>query len=437
MKTQKLLIRILCILLSSLIVLSFIVMAIPARGVNQTDIELIQEKRQQLEKQLEEQAEVVRSLEANTTLIIERKSALDRQIELNRENILLMEEELGVYDRMIEEKDGELTLARTAEEDQASIFRARVRSMEEKGNYSYLSFLFDADSIPELLSRIGDVKDVMHYDQKLEEDLQQARSQLEEIKRDYEQIQLERSRVQEELSEKKQLLDAQVEAACRLISDLESQTDGAQKEYAAIEAAEREAYAQEQKAVAEYAAQLYAAQMAQRNAAAAAAAAAASAPVPALVSAENTGSDGGPANVSSDGFIWPVDSTYITSRYGPRVAPTAGASTYHKAVDISAAAGSPIYAVADGQVAVATRNDGLGIYVSVVHPDGTTTRYSHMSSMNVSAGQTVTQGQVIGYVGATGIATGNHLDFAVIQDGQQIDPLQFYDSSSLTFDPTA
>ena len=60
-----------------------------------------------------------------------------------------------------------------------------------------------------------------------------------------------------------------------------------------------------------------------------------------------------------------------------------------------------------------------------------------MSSFIVSAGQTVTQGQVIGYVGATGIATGNHLDFAVIQNGEQVDPLQFYDSNGLTFDPTA
>ena len=88
-------------------------------------------------------------------------------------------------------------------------------------------------------------------------------------------------------------------------------------------------------------------------------------------------------------------------------------------------------------MAVATYNQGLGNYVSIVHEDGSSTRYSHLSSYIVSPGQTVEQGQVIGYVGSTGIATGNHLDFAVIQNGEQVDPLQFYDNSALTFDPTA
>ena len=428
MKTQKLFVRILCIVLAALIVLSFIVMAIPARAVTQTDIEHIQEKRELLEKQMEEQAEVIRTLEENKTLIVDRKSALDKQISLNRESIRLLEEELSLYDELISEKMGELDLARTLEADQSALFRARVRSMEENGTYSYLSFLLDAENISDLLSRIGDVRDVMHYDHQLETELQQTRSDLEQIKRDYEQIQKDQSVIQNELTDKKALLDAQVEAACCLISDLENRTDDAQKEYDAIEASEKEAYEQEQKAIAEYAAQLYAAQMAQiynsNNGS-----------VP--VSGDYVSTDGNKIYVSIGGFIWPVDSTYITSRYGPRQAPTAGASTYHKAIDISAAANSPIYAAADGQVAVAAYNDGLGNYVTIVHADGTSTRYSHMSSFVVSAGQTVTQGQVIGYVGATGIATGNHLDFAVIQDGQQVDPLQFYDTAGLTFDPTA
>ena len=429
MKNQKLFVRILCIVLAALLVLSFIVMIIPARAVSQTDIEMIREKRELLEQQMEAQAEVIKELEDNKTLIIDRKSALDRQIALNRENIRLLEEELSLYEELITEKEAQLELARTAEEDQSAQFRARVRSMEENGNHSYIAFLMDSTSITDLLSRLGDVKDVMHHDHQLEIDLQNARANLEDIKRDYEQIQVEQSAVSRELSEKKTLLDAQVDAACRLISELETRTGDAQKEYDAIEAAEKEAYEQEQRAVAEYAAQLYAAQMAQLYAASSSGSAA--------VAGDYVSTDGNKIYVSIGGYIWPVDSTYITSRYGYRQAPTAGASSYHQAIDISAAAGSPIYAAADGTVAVATYNNGLGNYVSILHPDGTTTRYSHMSSFIVSAGQQVVQGQVIGYVGATGIATGNHLDFAVIQDGQQVDPLQFYDSSGLTFDPTA
>ena len=447
MKSQKLFIRILCIILCALILLSFIVMAIPARAVTQDEIDLILQKRELLEKQMEEQAQIVQSLEENKTLIIDRKCALDRQIELNREYIRLMEEELAAYDELILEKGHELELAQTAEEEQSVLFRARVRSMEEQGNYSYINYLFDSDSVSNLLSRLGDVRDVMHYDRKLEDDLQKARTNLEDTKRVYEQIQLEQSQIQSELNEKKELLDAQVDAACRLIQDLENRTDNAQQEYDAIEAAEKQAFAQEQKAIEEYAAQLYAAQLAREQAAQAAAqaeqAAAQAAQASDSDSAQEATSedrvtvDGDKAYVSIGGYIWPVDSTYITSRYGPRIAPTAGASSYHQAIDISASGGSPVYAAAGGQVAVATYNQGLGNYVSIVHEDGSSTRYSHLSSYIVSPGQTVEQGQVIGYVGSTGIATGNHLDFAVIQNGEQVDPLQFYDNSALTFDPTA
>ena len=427
MKSQKLIVRIICIVLALLLVLSFIVMIIPARAVSQTDIEQIREKRELLEQQMEAQAEVVRALEENRTLIIDRKSALDRQIALTQESIRLMEEELAIYDEMILEKESQLELARTAEQTQMVKFRARVRSMEENGNYSYVSFLLQSTSIGDFLSRLGDVRDVMHYDRELERSLSEARANLEQVKLEYEQIQADQSAIRRELTEKRELLDAQIEAACQLIVELESRTDDAKAEYDAIEAAEKEAYEQEQQAVAEYAAQILAAQMSQAYTAGSTA----------PVSGDYVSTDGSTIYVSIGGFIWPVDSTYITSRYGYRQAPTAGASSYHKAIDIGAAAGSPIYAAADGTVVVATYNDGLGNYVSILHADGTTTRYSHMSSYAVSAGQQVTQGQVIGYVGATGIATGNHLDFAVIQNGEQVDPLQFYDSSGLTFDPTA
>ena len=132
-----------------------------------------------------------------------------------------------------------------------------------------------------------------------------------------------------------------------------------------------------------------------------------------------------------------MDSTYVTSRYGERSAPTAGASTNHKALDIGAKSGDPIYAAADGQVANATYNDGLGYYVSIEHDGETATRYSHMTNFIVQPGEYVKQGQIIGYVGESGIATGSHLDYAVIKNGQQVDPMQYYDESAVTYDPTA
>lgn len=425
MKQQKLFVRILCIVLAVLMVLSVLMMIVPvARAVTEADIQALAARRAELEEQLAQQAVVIQELTDNHALIIDRKAALDRQIELNRESIALMNEQIEAYDALIAEQELALDEARRVEESQSALFRSRVRAMEESGNNSYLVFLFSADSISEFLSRLGDISDIMYYDRQLEASLRQARSNVEQLMRTYQQTQLEQSGIRNEMDSKQELLNAQVAAACLLIAQLDENTDNAMAEYAAIQASEAEAYAAEQEAIAAYAAQLYAAQMAALAAAAQAGGAGAA-------------SGGSASSAYTGSFIWPVDSTYITSTYGGRSAPTAGASTYHQAIDIGAAAGSPIYAAADGQVTIATYNNGLGNYVTISHDADTATRYSHMTNYIVQPGEYVTQGQIIGYVGSTGIATGDHLDYAVIEGGQSVDPLQYYDSSALTFDPTA
>ena len=424
MKNQKFYVRFLCVLLAVLMVLSLIVMVIPARAVTESDIQLLKERRAELEKQLAEQETLIQDLTENKSLIIDRKAALDKRIELNRESIELMTEQIEAYEELIEEKAQEYSEAKDAEDSQSELFRKRMRAMEEGGNHNYISFLFSATSISDFLSRIGDISDIMHYDRQLETDLRESRANVEKLKKEYVQVQQEQSTIRGELDAKKQQLDAQVAAACELISQLDDNTEDARAEYAAIEKAEAEAYAAEQRAIQQYAAEQYALQMAAQRAAAANAAAAGG----------NTSNAAGAFNGS---LIWPVDSTYITSNYGARSAPTAGASTFHQAIDISAAAGSPIYAAADGQVVMATSNNGLGNYVTIAHDGSTSTRYAHMTNYVVQPGQYVTQGQIIGYVGATGIATGNHLDFAVTSNGQSVDPLSYYDTSALTFDPTA
>ena len=417
MKNPKFLVRFLCVFLAVLMILSVIMMVIPVRAVSENDIALLKARRVELEKQLAEQDELIRTLTENRALIIDRKAALDKRIELNRENIDLMNEQIDAYETLIEEKAREYADAVEAENTQSDLFRKRVRAMEEGGSYSYIAFLFAAESVSDFLSRLGDIDDIMHYDRQLEDDLRESRARVDQLKKEYVRIQEEQSAVRDELTGKKELLDGQIEAACRLIESLEENTDDARAEYDAIEKAEAEAYAAEQQAIRQYAAEQYALQLAARAAQ--------------QQAAGGTGTYAGASGAFSGSFIWPVDSTYVSSGYGGRSAPTAGASTYHQAIDISAAAGSPIYAAADGTVTIATYNNGLGNYVSIAHDGSTSTRYSHMTNYIVQPGQYVTQGQIIGYVGATGIATGNHLDFAVTSNGQQVDPLQYYDTSAL------
>ena len=105
---------------------------------------------------------------------------------------------------------------------------------------------------------------------------------------------------------------------------------------------------------------------------------------------------------------------------------TAGASTNHQGLDIGATAGSSIVAAGGGTVVAASSNSGYGNYVVIDHGNGTTTLYAHMQESAVSVGQYVSQEQVIGYVGSTGISTGPHCHFEVRVDGNRVDPGSYY-----------
>lgn len=432
-KFQKTAFSVICVVLAIVMVLSLVITVLPAGAVDQTDLERLAEKRAQLEEQLAEQEQIIADLSDNQTLIVYRKAALDKQISLNRETISLIEEQIDLYQDLIDKKEEELAAATAAETEQTALLRERIRSMEENGSYSYLTFIFEGDSVPEILARAADVNDIMHYDRELEKSLQKSREDVETIKHEYETAQAEQDAINQELIGRREQLSAQVDAACELIANLDELSLDAQAEYAAIAEAEDEAMQELLKAMQEYAAQ----QAAQRTWSSGS-----SGGTGATSGTTSGGTSGGTYSGNASGaytgsFIWPVDSTYITSRYGERSAPTAGASTNHKALDIGARSGDPIYAAADGQVAVAKYNDGLGYYVSIEHDSETATRYSHMTNYIVQPGEHVKQGQIIGYVGESGIATGSHLDYAVIKNGQQVDPMQYYDESAVTYDPTA
>ena len=112
----------------------------------------------------------------------------------------------------------------------------------------------------------------------------------------------------------------------------------------------------------------------------------------------------------------------ITSNYGMRFHPLLGFTRMHKGLDIGAPYGSPIHAMTDGVVAFAGRTGGYGNFVKLVHGGGMASGYGHMSRIAVSSGTRVRQGQVIGYVGSTGMSTGPHLHWEVWKNGAAINP---------------
>lgn len=130
-------------------------------------------------------------------------------------------------------------------------------------------------------------------------------------------------------------------------------------------------------------------------------------------------------------FQWPLPQSYtITSWFGYREDPFTGEISYHSGTDIGAPGGTPILASADGTVTIANAIDswggGYGYHIKVKHNDTYDTLYAHCSSICVTEGQEVKQGEVIGYVGTTGNSTGNHLHFEVWQNGERTDALGYF-----------
>jgi len=132
--------------------------------------------------------------------------------------------------------------------------------------------------------------------------------------------------------------------------------------------------------------------------------------------------DGGTSPQASAGFMAPV-SGRITSGFGYRVHPILRYARFHAGIDFGAPWGSPIVAAADGQVVGAGYAGGYGRQVRIVHSGGLMTTYSHMSSIVAQPGLPVRQGQVIGYVGSSGLSTGPHVHFEVRIGGRPVNPL--------------
>jgi murein DD-endopeptidase MepM/ murein hydrolase activator NlpD len=119
---------------------------------------------------------------------------------------------------------------------------------------------------------------------------------------------------------------------------------------------------------------------------------------------------------------FPLAARAMTSGFGPRYHPMLGGKRSHSGVDLAAPAGTPVSATADGVVSYANWNGGYGIMVAVLHAGGVETRYGHLMRNAVAPGQRVRTGEVVGWVGSTGLSTGPHVHYEVRIDGRAVSP---------------
>lgn len=411
---SKKFVSVLCIILAVLLVISLVIMVLPssAGAVSQSQIDVLKEQKEAIAAKKQAASQQITKLKNEQAGYLEQKEALDNKCELMRQDIALLEKQIKLYDDMIEQKGEELETAEKNRDEQLERYRTRVRAMEENGKYNYFAVLFSATSLSDLLSKMDDIGEIMQSDKDLENDYKTAVSQCQELKKEYEDTQADMKENQTELKSEKADLETQITQATDMIASLQGNIDEFTAAYKENESAEKSVISQMNQLSAQLAAEAAAAKK----------------------KAQQTGTPS-TAVTGSGSFQWPVPScTYITSKYGYRMHPIFHTQKFHSGLDIGAAAGSTIQAADAGTVAVATYSSSYGNYVMINHANGYTTLYAHMSSIAVSAGQTVSKGQTIGYVGSTGWSTGAHCHFEIRYNGATVNPAQYFSGLSYSAD---
>ncbi|MNZ81709.1 Murein DD-endopeptidase MepM [compost metagenome] len=135
-------------------------------------------------------------------------------------------------------------------------------------------------------------------------------------------------------------------------------------------------------------------------------------------------------SISGTPSEWPTLSKRLTSNFGYRTDPFKGSAAFHAGIDIAGKIGDPVYAAGAGKVITTDKDSSHGKYIVVEHPGGLQTWYLHLSSIDISTGDTVTKGESIGKLGNTGRSTGPHLHFEIVKQGKQINPLPYLEQNN-------
>ena len=365
---------------------------VPAAAVTWADVNELKEEASSLDAEKEELQAKLDALEDDKSQAVARKELLDQQIANTEAQISNVQAQIDEYTALIAQTEQELTEAEEQEAAQYDLFCDRVREMEKQGEVSYWAVLFRSTSFTDLLGRLDAVNEVMKYDQGVINDLKDLQAEIKEKKATLETSKTESESAKAELVSKQSELNTQRSEANAVIQQLsanESETEGV---LADLEAQQDALWAEAQR----LSDQLVAQQAA---------------------SGQSTESNPG-------GYIWPVDSRYITSTMGGRESPGGIGSTNHKGTDIGRVGyTSSVYASKSGTVIVSQYSSSYGNYIVISHGSGNTTLYAHMSKRLVSVGDYVDQGDTIGITGSTGDSTGPHLHFEVTENGVRVNPL--------------
>ncbi|MBQ3497406.1 MAG: peptidoglycan DD-metalloendopeptidase family protein [Oscillospiraceae bacterium] len=391
--------------IAALLLAVFCILALPqpfltsgVRAVTQADIDAKKKEAEALEAKKKNLEKEIAALANDRAAALRQKNLLDEQIEVIEGEIKTTNEQIDNYSALIRQTEAELAAKEEEEAQRYAIFCARVRAMEENGEISYWETLFKSRSFVDLLTRLDMISEIMDADQRVMESLRQMQTEIAAKKAE---LEFQRSEIEVQraaLTARQTELEAQRAAATDLIVKIRADEQANADLMDEMERLEAQVDRELEELMRQYA-------------------------------LEREGQ-------TESSFKWPVQSRYITSRFGARSASSTNyvGSTNHKGVDVGRVYyTSDVWAAKTGKVTKAEYNNSYGYYVVINHGDGTQTLYAHLSKITTSAGTRVAQGQKIGVTGSTGHSTGPHLHYEIWSNGVRVDPLQYYNKNLFTF----
>lgn len=374
-------------------------------------IKALKADKEEIEDQIKEVRGQYQANEDEITDLVNQKNTIDQEIQLLGQRIEITNQEIAAYSLLIADKQDELDEAQTRLDELNEKSKERIRAMEEEGKLSYWSIIFKANDFSDLLDRLNMIQEINAADQKRLKEISEAAEIVASVQEELvtEKDALEQTRVQLDADQLE--MEAKRQEADQVLTELIAKGEEFEALLDESEALQEElmqeiAQAEKDLKAAEYKEWL----------------------ATYVPTTKPSGTDTSPSTQapSSSGWVCPLKSYTLTSPFGMRVHPILGYERMHNGVDMAAPAGTPIYAAKSGKVTVTSyQAGGAGNYVSINHGDGFSSIYMHMTRYIVSRGQYVNAGQVIGYVGNTGLSKGNHLHFGISYNGTYVNPMQY------------
>lgn len=410
------------ILIAGIVVSLYLLHKEPGVMAETTDydaqIKKLEETKKEAQERVDELKKDIDSLEKEKEDILNYVKKVDEKIEDVSNTMKKLDGQIKDARKELVKLEEQLEIAENLEKQQYETMKKRIKYMYESGGDDYVAMIFNAESLGDFLNRSEYIEKISKYDKDLFSKFVETKNST-EIRRGVMESKVEEiAELKDQVSTEKDALKSLKSSKKTEIEKLESAitaTDTKAKTFREkVAKAEREVenlLLEKQKEIEKREAARKAAEAKNKG----------------------TGTGGDAADPAADtyaanhgGLRWPLRVPgRISSEFGSRTSPTEGASTNHQGIDIAVSAGTPIVAAGDGTVVTAAYSASAGNYIMLYHGNSLYTVYMHASKLAVKEGAQVKQGDVIAYVGSTGISTGAHLHFGVSVNGAYVNPRNY------------